>query len=48
MEEHNKSIRDVTSVLFIGNWQVGVAWAAKKKEFLITEIEKMAGFRWGD
>lgn len=30
-----------------GNWKVGVAWTTRK-EFLFTEIEKMAGFRWGD
>lgn len=29
------------------NWKVGVAWTTRK-EFLFTEIEKMAGLKWGD
>lgn len=30
-----KSIKNVTSLLFLGNWKMGVAWASRKIESLI-------------
>lgn len=42
-----KSIKDATSVLCLSNWKAAVAWATRKREFLLIEIEKMADLGWG-